>query len=140
MTTLRDALQDIYNRHGRLTAELVVKEATAETHPLHSRFTWDDEEAGEQWRHHQAAELIRSVKIAYREATDTEQARNVRAYHAVRGPAGYAYQPAETVAADPVMRALVLADMEREWKALHRRYQHFAEFLTMVRADLDEAD
>lgn len=137
--SLRDILQSILDQHGELTPELVVTEARAEDHPLHGRFDWDNESAGESWRKHQASELIRSVKVVYREATETEEARTVRAFHAVRGPKGHAYQPAEAVADDPFTRQLVLNDMEREWKALRRRYEQFAEFLDMVRADVKDA-
>lgn len=137
--SLRDHLQAIYDQHGELTAELVVNQARAKTHPLHDRFEWDNRRAGEQWRQHQAADLIRSVKVVYREATENREAGTIRAYHAVRGPNGHAYQPADKVAADPFTRQLVLADMEREWKALHRRYADFAEFADMVRTDLKAA-
>lgn len=136
--SLRDHLQAIYDQHGELTAELVVAAARAKTHPLHSRFEWDNRAAGEQWRHHQAAELIRSVKVVYREATETEEAGTVRAYHAVRGPNGHAYQPADKVAEDPFTRQLVLNDMRRDWQALKRRYEGFAEFIAMVAEDIAE--
>ena len=137
--SLRDVLQGIYDQRGELTAEIVVEVARDENHPLHERFEWDDAAAGEQWRKHQAAELIRSVKVVYREATETEEARTVRAFHAVRGPKGQAYQPAEKVAEDPFTRQLVLNDMEREWLAFKRRYERFTEFTAMVRRDLEEA-
>lgn len=136
--SLRDHLQAIYDEHGELTAELVVEEAKAKTHPLHDRFEWNNSAAGAQWRQHQAAELIRSVKVVYREATEKEQAKSVRAFHAVRGPKGHAYQPAEKVAEDPFARQLVLNDMKRDWEALKRRYADFAEFVDMIRTDLEE--
>lgn len=137
--SLRDILQSIYDQHGELTPDLVIQEARADDHPLHARFDWDDESAGEHWRKHQASELIRSVKVVYREATENEEARTVRAFHAVRGPRGHAYQPAEKVRDDPFTRQLVLNDMRRDWEALKRRYERFAEFADMVRTDLEEA-
>lgn len=137
--SLRDILQGIYDQHGELTTALVLDEARDENHPLHNRFEWDDAAAGEQWRHSQAAELIRSVKVVYKEATDNEDARTVRAFHAVRTPKGQAYQPAEVVADDPLTRRMVLADMRRDWEALKRRYERFAEFTAMVRSDVEEA-
>lgn len=137
--SLRDILQGIYDQRGELTAEILVEVSRDETHPLHERFEWDNAAAGEQWRKQQAADLIRSVKVVYKEATETEEARTVRAFHAVRGPSGHAYQPAEKVAEDPFTRQLVLNDMEREWQALRRRYERFAEFTAMVRADLEAA-
>jgi hypothetical protein len=137
--SLRDELQRLHDQHGELTAELVVEAARPKGSPLHNRFEWDNREAAEQWRRSQAAELIRSVRVVYKEATEDEEARSVRAYHAVRGPNGHAYQPADKIAADPFQRQLVLNDMEREWKALRRRYANFAEFLDIVRDDVKEA-
>lgn len=138
MADLRTELQKIYDSHETLTPELVVTEARAEDHPLHDRFEWDDAVAGEHWRREQAHELIRSVRVVYREATETDEARTVRAFHAVRGPSGHVYEPVEKVREDPLISAMVLRDMEREWRQLQRRYGHFAEFLELVRADLDQ--
>lgn len=137
--SLRDQLLAIRSKHGRLDPALVIEEARDETHPLHSRFEWDDSVAGEAWRRSQAHELIRSVRLVYREATEKESARSVRAFHAVRREDGHTYEPAEEVVEDPFTRRLVLADMEREWKALRRRYEAFAEFAEMVRKDIGEA-
>lgn len=136
MSGLRDALQGIYDRRGELTPRLVVDESRDENHPLHSRFEWDDEIAGEKWREQQAQELIRKVRIVYREATETEPEQSVRYWHAVRDEDGYAYKPATEIREDPFLSKLVLADMEREWKQLHRRYAHMAEFVQMVREDV----
>jgi hypothetical protein len=137
--SLRDHLQAVHDKHGRLTPTLVLAEASDPAHPLHNRFQWDDSAAAESWRKHQAQELIRSVRVRYVEATENEAARSVRAFHAVRREDGHVYEPAEKVVEDPFTRRLVLADMEREWKALRRRYEQFAEFAGMVRRDLEEA-
>lgn len=138
--SLRDQLQAIYDSRGELTPQAVVDEARAKSHPLHNRFEWDNKLAGEAWRRAQAQELIRSVKIVYREATEHDDARTTRAFHAVRRPGGaHSYEPAEKVAADPFSKQLLLRDMERDWMALKRRYEQFAEFAAMVRNDLEEA-
>lgn len=134
---LRDHLQAVYNRHGQLTPALVVQEATPEDHPLHSRFTWDNNVAADAYRRVQAQELIRSVKVIYREADETEPARSVRGWHAVRRETGHVYEPAEKVIEDEFTKRLVLNDMRREWLALKRRYERFAEFADLVRRDLD---
>lgn len=137
MSGLRDELQSIYDQRGQLTPALVVDEARPPEHPLHNRFEWDDSVAGERWRERQAHELIRSVRVVYREATDTERERSVRGFHAVRNDDGHVYEPAETVANDPLMRKVLLADMQREWKALHARWREFEEFSQLVREDVD---
>lgn len=142
MGSLREELQAIYESHGKLTPSLVVDQARDKSHPLHTRFEWDDKVAGEAYRRGQAHELIRSVRVVYREATETEAARSVRAFHAVRseGPQNYVYEPLERVTDDPLLTRIVLRDMEREWKQLMRRYGQFKEFAEMVRKDLsDEA-
>lgn len=141
--SLREALEAIYARRGELTPALVVDEARANRSNagrfLRSRLEWDDKVAGEAYRREQAAELIRSVKVTYREATETEVARQVRGFHSVRTPDGMTYKPLMDVVEDEFSRQLVLADMQREWKALHRRYSHFEEFVRLVRADIEAA-
>lgn len=140
--TLREALQVIRDKNGYLTPQLVVDEARANRSTagkfLHSRLEWDNTAAGEAWRRTQAQELIRSVRVVYKPATDKEAARSVRGFHAIARADGHVYEPLDVVVEDEFTRTLVLRDMEREWVALKRRYEHFAEFLSMVRADLDQ--
>lgn len=136
---LRGQLQDVYDANGDLTPSLVVDAARDPSHPLHQRFEWDDSVAGEAWRREQAHRLIQSVRVVYREATDKEGPRSVRAFHAVPTKNGHGYIPVDQVQRDPLMTRLVLDEMQREWTALKRRYEHFAEFAAMVRADIDVA-
>lgn len=133
---LRSELMKVRQDHGVLNAKNVVETARPPEHPLHSRFEWDNSVAGESWRLHQASELIRSVRITYKEPDESGPGRSVRAFHAVPNPNGYAFDPVEEVVADPFRRGLMLSTMEREWKAMYRRYQEFEEFLTMVRQDV----
>lgn len=137
MSDLRGELRAIYDRHGELTPKLVVQEARPESHPLHNRFEWDDSVAGERWREQQAHELIRTVRVTYREASDAGPEKTVRGFHAIKRESGYVYEPAEKVAANPVLTELVLMDMRREWQALQARYGHFQEFAEMVMGDLN---
>ncbi len=139
MSSLRDELLAVRDQQGRLTPQLVVDTARDPGHPLHSRFEWDDSVAGEAWRRQQAHELIRKAKVVYREASEAEPEKSVRAFVAVRAEEGHVFDPVEEVAGDPFRRRLALADMEREWKALLKRYQEFEEFLSMVRQDVDAA-
>lgn len=137
MASLREELQQIYNRHGSLTPKGVVAEARDPQHALHNHFEWDDSIAGEKYREQQAAVLIRSVRIVYREASEEGPKRTVRAFQSVPTSTGYEYRPTSEVAEDPVAREVVLAQMRREWKALQARYAQFTEFVEMVLEDLD---
>ena len=137
--SLREQLETIYEKRGELTPDIVVTEASNKTHPLHDRFEWNDKLAGHQYRLHQASELIRKVKIVYREATEDEDERRVRAWQSVRSEDGYKYVPSSEVVDDELLTAMVLRDMEREWRSLHRRYGRFEEFVSLVRGDLEAA-
>lgn len=138
MTGLRDEMEAIRSTYGDLTPAVVVAAATPDDHPLHHRFEWDDKIAGPKYREMQAAALIRVVHITYRKG---DEERKVRAYQAIPSEESPAcrYEPTEEVLEDPFRRQLVLTNMEREWKSLRRRYEHLAEFASMIRKDLDAA-
>lgn len=154
MSGLRDHLQAIYNELGRLTPDDVVNVASDPAHPLHKSFEWDDSVAGAHYRREQARNLIKSVRVTYTKP-GTEEPRSVRAWHAVRyvtlemddegeeigpGRASYVYEPAEKIAADPILARIRLAEMQREWRIFRRRYEEFAEFWEMIRSDLQQGD
>lgn len=132
--SLLDALTAIHDEHGTLNPALVVDTARDPEHPLHSRFEWDDSVAGEKWRLEQAGHLLRVVKLP----ADPERPGDLRAFVAVKGKDSHRadYVPTEQAMGNEFTRRLVLADMEREWKALRRRYQHMAEFAQLVLADI----
>jgi hypothetical protein len=137
MSNLRDELQTIYEQHGVLTPRLVLEEARAPEHPLHSRFEWDDTLAAESWRLEQAHHLIMRVRIVYIEGTHKNGPQRIRAFHSM--PDGAGYKPAAEIAADEFLSELVLQEMERSWFALKRKYGHFAEFIKLIRQALDES-
>lgn len=133
---LRSRLNQIRAERGKLTPAVVAEEAEPLDDPLHHHFDWDNDIAGPKWRLHQAHELIQSVKVVYRDKAG--QPADVRAFHAIRGDDGWRYEPAEEIVQDPLATKILLADMEREWRTLKRRYDKFDEFRVMVRRDLGE--
>lgn len=136
MGTLREELQALFDTHGELTAPLVVEAARPEDHPLHPRFEWDDIKAGDKYREFQAQQLIRSVRIRVIDEDDPSLNYDVRAYQMVRNSDGTrAYQPTTEVVQDPFISRLILANMERDWQALRRRYEQFHEFWKLINAD-----
>lgn len=134
---LREQLEAIRGRHGQLTPELVLDVARAEDHPLHSRFEWDDSVAAEKYRRDQAHELIQSVRISY--AQPDGRRTEIRAFHAVRRPTGYSYEPAEEIVRDEIATKILMAEMERDWRALKKRYESFREFWTLIRSEAEVA-
>jgi hypothetical protein len=136
-------LEKIRGKYGQLTPALIVEEARDPAHPLHPRFCWDDDVAAEAWRRCQAHELIRSVRVVYKAPASGDKPvreQSVRAYHATYGPQGVAYERAEDIAHNDVASAVLLAEMERDWRALKKRYADFAEFRAMILADISELE
>jgi hypothetical protein len=137
MDSLRDALLDIRQRRGLLTAQVVVEESRSNAAPLHHHFEWDDAVAGEKYRVEQAREIIRSVKIKYADVDGVPS--ETRGFVSVaRGnlPARE-YLPIEDVRNDPELVAAALRDAEREWRSLYVRYRNLQGFLTLVRETVD---
>lgn len=65
-TAARDRLRDLEQKHGKLTANIVVADAQAVDSPLHSYFEWDTHKAARRYRLIQARALIRSVRLNVR--------------------------------------------------------------------------
>lgn len=135
---LHQQLLDIRAARGQLTPEDVVDVARDEAHPLHSRFEWDDQIAGEAYRRIQAAELIRSVKVVYSESPEGDE-RSVRGWSVVPdAPDRRGYVPTEEALEDPFTAKLLLRQAERELKAFKKKYGHLREFADLVASTLTD--
>lgn len=137
MADLRASLTRIYEKAGELTPELVVDEARPKTSELHHRFEWDDEIAGEAYRRVQAAELIRSVKVVFSDASTGER-KSIRAFHSCRA-AGDAdrggYAPTDEIIADDLSLRILRQEFAREIADLKRKYGHLDDYVAWVRAE-----
>lgn len=133
---LRDILNEIRSEYGRLTPAIVLEVARQEDHPLHSyaAFKWnDDEAAADAYRLSVARDLIRTVRVTYKQTSG--EMSSVRAYHAIRtaDEDEYEYEAVEDILADPMKRRIVVRDMERQIAELVSRYEHFQEFWDLIR-------
>jgi hypothetical protein len=128
----RDVIQEIEQRHGYLTPKIVVDEARPKSHPLHAViFDRTPSEAAEAWWLHRAQEIIQSVRVRYTGADGESQ--SIRQYVSVITPErGPVYMDVDRVAEDPIAKAIVLREMEREWRQLRGRYEKYSEFWTLV--------
>jgi hypothetical protein len=134
-TSLRECLQGIYERYQELTPELVLDEARDTSHPLHSKFEWDDSIAAEAHRREQARHLIRTVKVSFVKADGGTG--TVRQYHAVRrnDSPRRSYRKVEELATDDLARMVLLQEMKRDYQRMKERYGSFKEFHEMIAAD-----
>ena len=139
-------LQEIYDTHGALTPDLVVAEASDPEHPLHHRFEWDNTQAAERWRLHQASALIRSVNVVIERSADAPPIR-VRAFVSEQemgigadqdAPDLGAYLPVEKVVTSDVLRSAWFQSLKRDWERLKAKAGASQEFAQMVMADMRE--
>ena len=107
-------LDKLYKKYGKLTPDMVVKEAKKKSSPLHQYFEWNDTEAALQWRKQQARVMIHHIKVI-RE----ERRTHVREY--IRVPEERCYKKTADVIEDPddfefVVHSLAgkIAGMQRE--------------------------
>jgi hypothetical protein len=139
MSDLRSVLTEQYQRHGELTPQIVVEEARPETAPLHGRFEWDDEIAGERYRLVQAAELIRSVRIIFSD-NKTGERKSVRGFHSLHQAGDTergGYAPTEEIIQDELATKLLLRELKREIADLKKKYAMFEDFAGIVRDELE---
>lgn len=135
MANVRRELETIrINSGGLLTDEAVVKAAQVKSHPLHSRFTWDNIDAGHQHRLAQARELIRSVYVTIEDLK--QKGISVRAYASLpsdrEGNGGY--RAIADVMRDSDLRTELLSCALAELEAFKLRYKHFVELVPVFTA------
>jgi len=122
---------------GVLEPTQVVEAARDEDSPLHSSFTWDDGEAAEKWRVHQARNLIR-VMVEY---IDVEKSEPSKVFVALRSEAktGGGYRRTVDVMSDADMRAQLLKQAFEDAKLFKLKYKRLTElaevFDAMTRAE-----
>lgn len=111
-----EELERIADKHDGITAQGVVDESTPEDAALHPCFTWDNEIAANEFRKHEARNIVRSVRVVYPDKTDSEPAFVHIRYEGDEDEpvtAGY-YQRSRIVASD-------FSLYENAWRAARER-------------------
>jgi Holliday junction resolvase-like predicted endonuclease len=115
---------------GELTSSAVVNDARSQGSPLHSFFEWDDTEAAEQYRLHQARNLIRSVVVTYGNDL-VASARSVVAFVNIKTADTQFYTSTAAAMSDREQRAIVLRQAWQDLQAFRRRYGELTEFAAL---------
>ena len=129
---------------GRISPRILVDESRDPRAPLHHKFTWDDEEAGENYRLVQAGQLIRTWRGSLlridREANliRVETQRRVQSPLSQRGKDKDSYSTIEEIMSNPITREEMLQTVLRELSAYRKRYAQLLA-LANVWAAVDEA-
>ncbi len=143
--TIKAEFDRLIEKHGRLTPEIIVQEASKKDSKLHPFFTWNNAKAAHAWRLEQASYFLRSIKVTI-EAPDGSQTK-ARAYVSIRQEEEESddedmsgrgeYMPLEVVLQDSTMSAQMMDDAKRELRSFQRKYQTL-KALTPVMEAIDE--
>lgn len=119
-----NTFEAIRQRDGKLTPAAVVEEARPESSVLHPDFEWDDAEAAEKYRRHQARQMIAAVCIVQEKTKQPVRAFvNVQTAEATQNGAGRQYVPLPIVLETPPLRNQMLADALKEAQTFQQKYQ-----------------
>ena len=122
---------------GHTTAPHLVNDARSGDSPLHDYFEWDDEEAAEQYREHQAQYLLRNIVVRTLDE-DGEPGVSVRAFVNVKtvkdGQVESSFVPIRRAVDDENMRQQVRERLINRLTALRRQLGEFDEFAELCEA------
>lgn len=131
--TYVDELNEICKRNrGILRAEDVVEYAADPNTQLHSKFTWDDDEASRLWRLHEARNLIR-VAVIYEKKANKE----IKAFVSMmddRTGEGGGYRLTATVLSNADMRQKLLQEAKEELMVFRDKYAMLNELANIFEA------
>lgn len=121
---LLEELQRLEQRVGYLEPQVVLKEASDPSSPLHDSFDWDDTTAARKYRLWQARQLIANVKVefvgedrqAFYNATVMVEDVPVRGYFSL-----------ERVLSDEELHRQVLIEAVKEIETAHKKYDSLKE-------------
>jgi len=116
--------------NGGLTAKRLLDANRPEDAPLHSEFEWDDGIAAEKFRETQARHIINCLCI---KAEGTEPVRQY--FNIVKSEAEY--KPLTAILRDPEDKVRLYDQVERELKAIRKKYAAIEAFAKVWEA-IDE--
>lgn len=109
---------------GNLNAQALVDVSRPEDAPLHGAFEWDDARAGEEWRRHQARNIINAIVIR------EEEKEPVRAFFNLTTE-GNRYMSVTAIVRQEDKYRQLLEDAREELKTFRRKYESLAELQTL---------
>lgn len=126
--TQTEALLEIAKRDGGvITPAAVIRAARNPKSVLHRAFTWDDTEAANKWRIHEAQHLIRTCYIVSgkgKNRTETYAFVGLSTDRDGGESANNPYRLAHDVAQSEDLLAVAEKDALEQLKAVKRRYDH----------------
>ena len=128
-------LDELIEKNGFVTPEIVVEDAKKATSLLHDYFDWSNREAAEKWRIEQAKTMIRGISITIVSAGKEEV---IRSYYSVNPSkdmdteAKKVYVTMDAVFTDKDKRKEVIGYALMELRGWTERYRQYSELAPMV--------
>lgn len=104
-------------KEGRLNAQTLVDVSRPDDAPLHEEFEWDDSVAGEEWRKHQARNIINTIVIV----PEVEEKPIIRAYYKIQS-SGSNYESLQTIIRNKDKHQELLEQAKREFESYKAKY------------------
>jgi hypothetical protein len=108
-------------KDGRLNAQTLVDVNRPEDAPLHSCFEWNDVLAAEEWREHQARNIINSITVVTMPGQEP-----VRAYFNIHTKLPN-YESVQAIVQQEDKYQLLLEMAKKELSAFTRKYKQLSE-------------
>lgn len=126
-----ERLHELLSSHGKLTPQLVVKDARKKMSPLHEFFEWDNDEAAKKFRLHQARMLMNSIelKVEVRNEKGKNNEIKVRAFLNVKDEEQEErfYTSAEVVLSKEEYSKQIMQEALREIQYWRKKYSDLVE-------------
>lgn len=116
-------------KDGNLTAANLVEASRPKTAPLHSEFEWNNTKAAEEWRKHQARNIIHSLVVV----TDDGEQEISRAYFNIERKEP-TYESITAIVQNEDKYAALLKQALRELESFRRKYAQIEELATVFAA------
>lgn len=107
---------------GRLNAVELVDESRPEDSPMHKEFEWDDSIAGEEWRRHQARNIINTIIVV----PEVEERPVQRAFFKVESQSRN-YESINVIIQQEDKYRKLLAQAKREFESYKDKYMTLKE-------------
>ena len=121
-------LEKLEQKYGMLVASDIVREAASEASPLHNWFDWDDNEASEKWRFHQARMLIATVRVKVMfEGNLKSYKKYLNVTVKDNGNSNRGYLNTEKIVNDTSLRNQILRKAIQEAEYWKRSYEEYTE-------------
>jgi len=130
-------IEEIKEKRGGITPQLLVIEAKRKRSPLHNCFEWDDSVAAEQYRIVQAREILRYLVVIIEPETEDEEEIYVRGFVApldTEEDSQTSYLTISEVMADEDLDRAYKQQILRELKAIKHKSTSYNEFSKVNRA------